>query len=404
VSAHSTGSAACALGGTLLTPTAVRTDSLGVRYYTYRAEPGLFTKVAPSGLTAARVTTALLVDLGLESASSARESLSAQARQRMDGEAIALSRAPAPRICLGNQATRRLLSQPLVKARTARPAPSELPWAHTYSDNWGGYAVTESEFGAGINSVEGAFTVGTSMSDLAKMAESTWVGLGGGLAEGVNSDGDQTYGLLQAGVAMLTDPGSAGPAGFTSWMEDLGGECNVNTDACTSQGCVGSNNYCDPFYNPGDSTRPGDAVLVGSYYSSSSLGCAFIVDYTHSSGSFPTTCMDSAVYDHTSAEWINENWLQYGFPYDYPADLIGFNTQNISAAFGGDSSWVGAFTGAYEGVVMDTDDIDQHGNPYADPPTPGTPSCPANVTLAEGVNASGSSSQIESFWWPGCDE
>ena len=157
VSAESTGSAACTLGGTLLTPTAVRTDSLGVRCCTYRAKPGLFTKVAPSGLTAARVTTALLVDLGLESAPRARESLSAQARQRMDSEAIALSRAPAARICLGNQATRRLLSQPLVRPRTARPSPSELPFAHTYADNWGGYAVTEPEFGGGINSVEGAF-------------------------------------------------------------------------------------------------------------------------------------------------------------------------------------------------------------------------------------------------------
>ena len=49
------------------------------------------------------------------------------------------------------------------------------------------------------------------MSNLAKMAESTWVGLGGGLAEGVNANGDQTWALLQAGVAMLTNPGTAGP-------------------------------------------------------------------------------------------------------------------------------------------------------------------------------------------------
>jgi hypothetical protein len=59
---------------------------------------------------------------------------------------------------------------------------------------------------------------------------------------------------------------------------------------------------------------------------------------------------------------------------------------------------VGAFTRAYEDVVMDTDNIDQHGNPNANPLTPGTPCCPQNVTLAEGVKASGSSSQIESFW------
>jgi hypothetical protein len=172
-----------------------------------------------------------------------------------------------------------------------------------------------------------------------------------------------------------------------------GGVCNVNTNSCVDQGCVGSNNDCNPLYNAGDSTRPGDTVLVRSYYSSSSLACAFIVDYTHSSGSFPTTCMDSAVYDHTSAEWVNENELQDGFPYDYPG-TIGFNTQNLSAAFGGDSSWVGAFTGSYEGVVMSTDATDEDG----------TDTCPSGSTLAEGVNASGSSSQIESFWAPGCDE
>jgi hypothetical protein len=32
-------SAACELGGKLITPTAVRTDKLGVKYYTYRAIP-----------------------------------------------------------------------------------------------------------------------------------------------------------------------------------------------------------------------------------------------------------------------------------------------------------------------------------------------------------------------------
>jgi hypothetical protein len=140
---HSTDSSDCKLGGTLLTATPVRTDSLGVRYYAYRSAPGLVTKVAPTGLTAARVTPALLADLGLESASNSKKPLSVDARNGLDREAIALSHAPAPSLCLGNQATGKLLAQPLARpeikpeAKSAAKAGAvspDLRWTHIYSD------------------------------------------------------------------------------------------------------------------------------------------------------------------------------------------------------------------------------------------------------------------------------
>lgn len=183
------------------------------------------------------------------------------------------------------------------------------------------------------------------------------------------------------------------PAGFTSWIEELG----VNSSTGGLTGCsTAGNNGCNPIYNAGDSTRPGDTVLVRVWYTSSAQACFLIVDYTHSGGSIPTRCLQTAVYDHTSAEWINESDFSDGYLYDNPGTIT-WNTQDISAAFnaGPNGSWSAAFAGgAYQDVIMFTDALDNTG----------VPSCPGDhLLLSKGINAGTSTSQIASYPVGGCD-
>jgi hypothetical protein len=382
-------SAACGLGGSLLTPTVVRTDRLGVKYYAYRAIPGMVSKVPPSGLTAAHVTPALLADIGLESASDAKKPVTAASRQNLDRAAISLAAAGAPKLCAGNAGTRAMLGGGQPPRRTAASSAERY---NVDTDNWGGYGIDESEFGAGINAAEGAWVVGQHHTSGAHVKEATWVGLG--------SLDDQTptnvTGLIQAGVAIITNPiirtgEPTPPAGFTSWIEVLG----VNSSTGGLTGCSASgNNGCNPIYNAGDSTRPGDVVLVRVWYASSSQACFLMVDYTHSGGSIPQRCLQTAVYDHTSAEWINESDFSDGYLYDNPGTIT-WNTQNISAAFNSNGPWSAAFAGgAYQDVIMFTDGIDNAG----------VPSCSGNhVLLSKGVNAGTSTSQIASYPVSGCD-
>ena len=387
-SARPAGSTACGPDGTLLTPSAVRTDRLGVKYYTYRAAPGMVTKVPPSGLTAARVTPALLTDIGLESAAAAKRELTTAARRSLDREAISLSAGAPPRFCVGTAKDRGLFGGQLPKVSSRHPSSPKSLGFNIYADNYGGYGITESEFGGQINAAEGAWTVGqgksTGSSEYPSVEESTWVGVGG------LGDASSAGGIIQAGVAMMTDPTESSiPAGYTSWFQVMG-----------TSGCNADNNYCDPVWNAGDSTRPGDAVLVQVDYISSATGCFSLVDYTHSSGDIEYTCLLSAVYDHTSGEWVNESWLANGYLYNNPG-TISLNTQNVSGDFGG-GSWQQAFVGDYQTVIMETDSIDQYGDPSLG--EPGVSTCPGDgALLSKGVNASGSSSQIASYNVAGCN-
>jgi hypothetical protein len=376
--ARAASSAVCKHGGRVLTPTAVRTDTLGVKYYTYRAVPGMITKVPPRGLTAARITPALLADIGLESASAARKALTPAAKQRLDRAAIVLSTGGAPKLCAGTAKDRGLLGGQLTR-RITTPSPARF---NIYSGNWGGYGIDASEFGGAINAAEGAWNVGrgttSGTAQYPSAGEATWVGVG-------SLDDSGTTGLIQAGVSIITDPRDTQTAGgYTSWIEAIS---NNGT------GCAGDNNGCNPIYNAADSTRPGDAMLVRSYYTSSAQACFVVVDYTHSSGSIPDACEAPAVYDHTSGEWINENLLANGYLYNNPG-TISFNTQNVSGAFGG-GSWSQAFTGQYQTVIMETSRLDNDG----------VSTCPGNsVLLSKGVNASGQASQIATYAVNGCDQ
>jgi hypothetical protein len=321
----------------------------------------------------------MLADIGLEAASGANKALTPAARQSLDRAAIALSTTGVPRLCAGTAKDRGLLGGELPKRPTA-PSPVRF---NIYSDNWGGYGIDGNEFGGAINAAEGAWNVGhgttSGTTQYPSVAETTWVGVGG-------LDDIGTTGLIQAGVFIVTDPRDpVTPAGYTSWIEVISG------DGIT--GCSVANNNCNPIFNAGDSTRPGDRMLVRSYYTSSRQACFVVVDYTHSSGSIPPACEPPAVYDHTSGEWINESELRSHYLYNNPG-TISFNTQNVSGAFGG-GSWHQAFTGQYQTVIMETDVIDHDG----------VTTCPGNgVLLSKGVNASGSASQIATYGVNGCDQ
>lgn len=175
LSARPASSAACGLGGRLLIPTVVRTDKLGVKYYAYRAIPGMVSKVPPSGLTAARVNPALLADIGLEPARDARRPVTASVMRNLDRAAVSLAAAGAPKLCAGNARTRAMLGGGQPPRRTAA---SQAERFNVDTDNWGGYGIDEQEYGAGINAAEGAWVVGQHHTSGAHVKEATWVGLG----------------------------------------------------------------------------------------------------------------------------------------------------------------------------------------------------------------------------------
>jgi hypothetical protein len=61
-----------------------RTDALGVAHVTYNSDPGLEAVVPPRGLTAGKVSSALLADIGLP----AHNSLTSPAGRRLVQEAV----------------------------------------------------------------------------------------------------------------------------------------------------------------------------------------------------------------------------------------------------------------------------------------------------------------------------
>jgi hypothetical protein len=359
----------CGPGERLISGTQVRTDRLGVARIGYPGYPGLVTTLPPRGLTAKGVTRALVADLGLPRR--------AMRRQRLVQEVLSLSRAPrTPRLCLG-------------RPTTGAIAPGPHPFDHIPHSLYGGYAVTEQEFGGGINYASGTFIVGNDQTPVPSGdsgSESTWVGLGGGL-------GGETagLGLIQGGVTMQTN------LGYRTWIEYVGQDANGNPLGCNS-----IVNNCQPISNPVNSARPGDSVNVMVYWQSSTDACITVTDNTRSSGDIGTTCKTVAIpYDHTSAEWVNENALAQkpGFFYDYPG-TISFSQQLLSATWNGvaHSPWDGG-AGHFEGVIMTT-------GSYSGLVTVG---CPANKVLAEGINAATDqfdegTSQVESFGVNGCDQ
>lgn len=338
----------CPRGSTLVAPTSGWTDALGVAHFSYKAVSGLTASVPPRGLTAGRVTKAMLTDIGLPAgAAGARGGHSAVQQALNLGE-----HQTAPAFC-------RSKAQPnevVLPKRSSGPVTSASGnrYTHIYRANWGGYALTEAENGGPIEGVYGTWTQGGSHTSSSPSESSTWVGLGGGLGEGSG-----TWGLIQAGTSMQTSEG------YRSWFEYL-------SNSCTSTAC-------DPHYSGTDDVRPGDSVSSDVWWQSSTEGCFDFTDWSTSAASF-FTCVSNIpiISDHTSAEWINENWLDNGYYYDNPG-TTDWTDQSIADGFGG-GAFVSPFTKPYEAVVMSI---------YAGSPSP---SCGNSGVLSVPVNPGGSSS------------
>ena len=221
-------------------------------------------------------------------------------------------------------------------ATSGSPTPTAT---HEFDTNWAGYGVTEADFGgAGINAVNGDWTVPSSLTSTAyhPSAEVTWIGLGGGLGEG-----SDLWSLVQEGTSMVTNQG------YQSWFEEIG---DAEDPGSPDAPCGSSTNTCGIRWQNTGQVEPGDQVGGEVWWQSTTEPCFDFFDLTHSGGSF-NMCMtvmpDGVIYDHTSAEWINE------FPsgpynyYDAPSTTY-FSEMSMNAD-GSGGSWDSPFD--YPGVA-----------------------------------------------------
>jgi hypothetical protein len=297
------------------------------------------------------------------------------ARQRAAGQAVRLAEdRTAPQFCFAPAGAG--------AAGGPQAGASEPVNGHVDGYQWGGYAVTEAEYGSEINGVTGSWTVPSHSSAPEPSGESTWVGIGGG-AGGEKSG----WGLIQAGTSMFYN------RGYQSWWEFLG-----------SSGCVYPPNFCGQ-YSSVNAIYAGDQVIATVWWDTTTTATFLLM--TNSGGGingsgpnwditdFPT---GGIPYDHTSAEWVNENpWNEttpYGgiqnqqYDYDDPG-TVHFSGQGLTSSFAGQGSFTSPFAGKYQAEIM--------GAPGAPAPT-GTSCAPDfidNYVLsypADPVNTSGGGS------------
>jgi hypothetical protein len=318
----------CAQGRTLVAPTSGWTDALGVSHFSYRSHPGLTAVAAPRGLTASQVTPALLNDLGLP-----KGTIKAGPGLRGDGrsvqKALALAKnQTAPAFCMSRLTPRQAGARLWHSSSGRRPAPT----ADHYNGQWGGYSALESGFGSPINSAAGDWHVGAggiTPPGLVPSGESTWVGVGGGIAgEG------PAIGLIQLGTSLVTGQG------YQDWWEYIGTGGGVSMQ----------------FENQ---VRPNDAVAASVDWTTPGLGACFdFTDFTTSKASF-SVCQTGNLgipYDHTSAEWVNE-WISpyyEGYPTSFFQDPgpVYFTDQKMTASFNNAGPWHSPFSYPGKAAVL----------------------------------------------------
>jgi hypothetical protein len=304
--------ASCPRGEKLIAPTGGQTDSLGVTHLTYRADPGLVANIPPRGLTASRVTPAVMADLGMRVIHPTSSSTRHLVQQVIN---LGKDRA-APEFCW---------SRP-DPARVMHKGDPDSVNSHVWG-NWAGYAVTEAEHGGSINGVNGSWTVPQSMTSSAPSDEFTWVGVGGGLGEG-----SPTNGLIQAGTEMLTT------YGYRTFYEVIG-----------SSGCTINTHFCGK-YSSVNAVRPGDSVTAAVWWDTAA-SATFLVDTSNGGGDWDVSTNVNIPYDHTSAEWVDEWSDPSVFYYDSPG-TVHFADQGLSSNFAGEGPFTSPFTGSYEAVIM----------------------------------------------------
>lgn len=301
--------ASCPRGATLIAPTSGWTDALGVSHLTYKADPGLVMMVPPRGLTASRVTPAMMADVGLR----AHQPATSSSQRHLVQQVLKLAEnRTAPEFCR----SRAVDSPPTGQAIND----------HYYLTNWAGYAKSEQENGSGINGVQGSWTVPRSMTTSQPSAESTWVGIGGSnLFEGSDVDG-----LIQAGTEMQTDEG------YRDFWEYIG-----------SSGCV--NVFCGK-YSSVDAVAPGDSVFAEVTWESTTSACFYFTDNSRNT-SFSGCHPVNVPYDHTSAEWISE-WTGGGFKYYDSPGTVSWTNQWLNNGFNASDSWHSPFSGSFAAIIM----------------------------------------------------
>lgn len=363
----------CPRGETLVAPTGGWTDAMGVSHVTFKAAPGMTALVPPLGLTAARVTNAMAADIGLH----VNASVSSSYRQQVVQRVLNLSRnRRAPEFCWAKPSLAMLKSSLLrtSKATSARKTAGGSSPKNTYYDsgNWGGTTVTEAEYGSGINGAQGVWTVPPASAGPAPNEESTWVGIGGGAGNPSN-----TKGLIQTGTSDQTNEG------YRSWYEAIG-----------TSGCTDTTAFCGS-YSSVNAVHPGDSVFGEVTWESSGSGCFYFEDYARSTGSY-AVCTDLNIpYDHTSAQWVNEN--------DYPAlyynnpHTVTWQDQYLSAGFASAGPWASPFAGSAASLVMGA----------GTPPTGSNNTCSNSTVLSYPANiantSTGGTSQILACYIPGVD-
>jgi hypothetical protein len=364
----------CPQGEVPLVPTSGATDGLGVSRFEYASMPGMVVITAPKGLTTRSVTPALLADLGLPTHPGVGTSGNGQAIR----QAVALSAQPNARaMCRGTSPITSLPSAPSqvgpLPAGTAAPG---IQFTHHFSGIWAGYIVTEAEAGNTINEVNAAWTVDGSHTSTAyaPSSEATWVGIGGG-----PGDSSSTTGLIQEGTSMRTGDG------YQDWYEILGTNGN---------GCTSDPGPCDAVFN--SNVSPGDSVGGEVFWNNNAEACFVFNDNTHTNDSFYacSAIPSGGIYDHTSAEWIDESSVQGG-GYDYYDDpgTTYWTDQSLGYSFGGSSAVSSPFVDPYESDVLLVP-----GTPSTDDGAP-APACSSTGVEAfptdPVINGSSGSSQID---------
>jgi hypothetical protein len=268
-------SVSCPHGEKLILPTAHTTDALGVTRYTYRALPGLVSKVPSLELTGSRVTPAAITDLGVRVTPSLTT-----AQLRRD---IARQSRTAPWFCLSAP-----LAGSIPSAGKHSTPEAIAPQAVDGTDknsSWAGVQVTSTEFNAPINSAYGAFTTTTAAIPQVKSFASEWVGVG-------------WPALIQAGVETNSDAGSRTLMPFFEYV-------NASNTCCT--------------LTPGNDVPAGTPMKVEVYWESDTNACFYVLD-TATGQALLNECVDVSNYgithDTSTAEWFLEDALPIGLYFE----------------------------------------------------------------------------------------
>jgi hypothetical protein len=147
--------------------------------------------------------------------------------------------------------------------------------------------------------------------------------------------------------------------GYRSWFELLG---DVN-NGCTN------NSACLPVYE--SHVTPGDLINGEVYWPSQTQACFIFSDETNTGDSFDVCSGIPAggIYDHTSAEWINESQVTSGYKYYDDPGTVTWTNQELGSAFGGGGTQSSPFAYSYESWVLLVP-----GTPFVDDSTP-SPTC-----------------------------